>query len=401
VAPCHLRGSAEDALPSDYVISHRFPIAEALQAYDLLLKDREPYLGVVLTYPQPEGETGVLKRRVGLAPAASAPAPEEARGVGLIGGGMFTKNILLPALKEVGGASLRGVATTTGVTAQGLAQKFGFSYATTDYREILEDAAVGSIFITTRHNLHAGLVREALAAGKHVFVEKPLCLSETELEEICRAYDGSRLLMVGFNRRFAPLARNLKECLRNRTTPLVMSYRVNAGYIPADHWVHDPQIGGGRLLGEVCHFIDFLCYLSDSEVSSVSAAGIDGRLGKYRRDDNLSFTLKFADGSVGHILYTAMGSKAFSRERLEVFGEESVGVIEDFRRALIVKGGRTRKIKKFSQDYGYQAEMAAFFQYLKEPGRFAALFESYVISTRATLKAAEALQTGAVVQVAE
>jgi predicted dehydrogenase len=314
---------------------------------------------------------------------------------------MFTKNILLPALKQGAQAPLLGMATTTGVTAQGIAQKFGFQYATTDYKEILQDANVGVVLITTRHNLHAGLVQEALAAGKHVFVEKPLCLSEAELEMISQVYDGSRQLMVGFNRRFAPLTQELKDAFRGRTTPMMMNYRVNAGFIPADHWVHDPEVGGGRLLGEVCHFVDFLCFLCDSEAVQVSAVGIGGQIGKYRDDDNLSLTVKFEDGSVGHILYSAQGSKSFSREYVEVFCGESVGLIEDFRKATIVTGGKTKKIKKLSMDMGYQAELAAFFKNLEHPEHFGALFQSYVDSTLATLQAVEALRTGKPIQVTE
>ena len=167
------------------------------------------------------------------------------------------------------------------------------------------------------------------------------------------------------------------------------------------HWVHDPEVGGGRLLGEVCHFVDFLCYLCDSEAVQVSAVGIGGQTGKYRDDDNLSLTVKFQDGSVGHILYTAQGSKSFSREYVEVFCEESVGLIEDFRKATIVKGGKTRKIKKLSMDMGYQSELAAFFKGLDHPEHFGALFQSYVNSSLATLKAAEALRTGKPIQVTE
>ena len=383
------------------LITHRFPIEKALQAYDLLLKNLEPYIGVVLTYPHLDTEAlGEMapKRRVSVAPGV-AGAPVASCGVGVIGGGMFTKNVLLPALKQGVQAELTGMSTTTGVSAQGLAQKFGFKYATTDYHEILQDPGIGAVLITTRHNLHAGLVLEALAAGKHVFVEKPLCLTEAELATILQAYDGSRQVMVGFNRRFAPLAREVKDSLAGRTTPLMMSFRVNAGFIPPEHWVHDPEAGGGRLLGEVCHFVDFLCYMCDSEMAQVSAVGIGGSTGKYRDDDNLALTVRFQDGSVGNILYTAQGSKSFSRERFEVFCEESVGVIEDFRLATIVKGGKTRKIKKLSMDMGYQAELKAFFKALDDPARFGEIFQSYVNSTLATLKAAESLRTGEPVRV--
>ena len=388
----------------DRLITHRFPIDKALEAYDLILKNREPYIGVVLNYPQPaRPETGealadadkaTLLRKVWLKPAASPSKSADARAVGLIGGGMFTKNILLPALKKVPGITLMGAATTTGVTAQHLAKKFGFAYATTDYRKILNDQAVGSVIITTRHNLHADMVLEALAAGKHVFVEKPLCLSEEELEKLISAYDGSRLLMVGFNRRFAPLAQKVKAALLSRTTPLMMTYRVNAGYIPDNHWVHDREVGGGRLLGEVCHYIDFCHFISDSPAETVRVASISGPTGKYRPDDNFVVMLTFRDGSVGTILYTAKGSKSFSRERFEVFGDDTAAVIEDFRRGQVVQGGTKKSWQQWSLNMGYEAELKAFFQEPWLPEQARAQFISSIASTRTTLKAQEALTRG-------
>lgn len=379
------------------LITHRFPIQDALQAYEMILENREPYIGVILSYPQSElasPERLPVARKIYLKSVLPPSKGAMPQGLGLIGGGMFTKNILLPALTKISGIALCGVATTTGVSARHIAKKFGFGYATTDYQELLRDDAIGRVMITTRHNLHGRLVAEALAAGKDVFVEKPLCLTADELAEIEAAYDGSRLLMVGFNRRFAPLAQEVKSFLKGRTTPLVMIYRVNAGYVPGDSWVHDPEVGGGRLHGEVCHFLDFLLYMAGSEPVQVHATAISGSLGKYRPDDNLSITLTLKDGSVGTIIYTAKGSKSFSRERFEVFCEESVGIIEDFRRAQLVQGGRTRQLKKFSMDMGYQAEMEVFLRRTPTPAYYYQWFNSYLASTRVTLKAVEALRTG-------
>jgi predicted dehydrogenase len=179
-----------------------------------------------------------------------------------------------------------------------------------------------------------------------------------------------------------------------------MLYRINAGYIPADSWVHDPEVGGGRISGEVCHFIDFLQFMADSEPIQISVAAISGELGKYRADDNLCLTLTFADGSVGTVLYTAQGSKAFSRERFEVFCEESAAVLEDFRQGQIVQGGRSRKIKKISMDMGYTNELVFFVkQELSQPEGYHELFRSLVKSTQATLKAYEALRTGGIVKI--
>ena len=378
------------------LITHRFPIQEALQAYDLILKNREPYIGVLLTYPEAAAAaapTPRAERTIRLAPAGNEKVPARHK-LGLIGGGLFTKNILLPVIKKVKGFKLIGVATTTGATSRHIADRYGFAYATTNYRQILDDPVIGSVLITTRHNLHGRLVLEALQAGKHVFVEKPLCLTESELADIEQAYDASRLLMVGFTRRIAPLAQKLKASLEGRTTPLVMVYRVNPGFVPEDSWVHDPESGGGRLLGEVCHFIDFLQFLCDSRAVQVQVNAIGGALGKYRADDNIILTLKFADGSIGTITYSAKGSKAYSRERVEVFGEESIGVLEDFRRLDLVKGGKSKKERLFSMDMGYLKEMEYFITCTTENTKFAEIFLSYRDSTLATLKAQEALITG-------
>jgi predicted dehydrogenase/threonine dehydrogenase-like Zn-dependent dehydrogenase len=389
---------AQGRVRVDRLITHRFPIQDGLQAYDLILENREPYIGVILSYPPGEAAAAPV-RTVWLESDRLQSETAASQGLGLIGGGMFTKNILLPALTKISGVPLAGVATTTGVTAQHIATKFRFAYATTDYQKILKDAGIGRVMITTRHNLHGGLVREALAAGKDVFVEKPLCLTEAELAQIEAVYNPAQFLMVGFNRRFAPLAQQVKAFLSSRTTPLVMTYRVNAGYIPGESWVHDPEVGGGRLLGEVCHFLDFLVFMTDSEPAQVSAKSIAGAMGKYRPDDNLAITLTFKDGSLGTIIYTAKGSKAFSRERVEVFCEDSVAIIEDFRRGQLVQDGRTRQIKKLSMDMGYQAELEFFLR--EGPGRanYRQWFNSYVAATRLTLKAAEALRTGETVMI--
>lgn len=383
---------AQGRVRVDRLITHRFSIHEALRAYDLILKNQEPYIGVMLSYPPPaEGAAPQRKVYVGAATPAAAAAPP---GVGLIGGGMFTKNILLPALAKIPGVPLRGVATTTGLSAQHIAKKFRFSYATTDYQEILADPDIGRVIITTRHHLHGRLVLEALKAGKHVFVEKPLCLTGEELENITAAYDGSRLLMVGFNRRFAPLTQEVKTFLAGRATPLVMVYRVNAGYIPDDIWVHDPEVGGGRILGEVCHFLDFMLYLADSGPARIHTAAISGSTGKYRPDDNLCITLTCKDGSVGTIIYTAKGSKSFSRERFEVFCEDSAAVIEDFRRGQMIQRGRSRQVKKLSMDMGYGAEMSFFLRTAAAQDDFCRLYERMAASTRATLAAVESLRSG-------
>lgn len=386
---------AQGRVQVDRLITHRFPLPEALGAYDLILANREPYIGVLLLYSREGGEPvrSLTSRRTIWLKTAAASENSERLTVGLIGGGLFTKNVLLPVLKKIKGVHLKGVATTTGATAQHLARKFGFAFATTDYQELLQDPEIGSILITTRHNLHAPFVIEALARGKNVFVEKPLCLTLNELQKILAAYDGTRILMVGFNRRFAPMAQMLKDSLQNRRTPLVMVYRVNAGFIPADHWIHDPEIGGGRLVGEACHFVDFLQYLCDAKVTRVKVESISGELGKYYPEDNFVISLIFADGSIGTIIYTSKGSKSFSRERVEVFCNESVYVIEDFKRGCHVEGSKVKKIKYFSMDMGYKAELGFFFKEVNI-NSLQSLTRSQISSSLATLAAQSSFVTG-------
>jgi len=384
------------------LITHRFKIEEALNAYDLILKNKEPYIGVLLEYGQKDEKDKKeieIKRASGL----TSPLPSSSKNVGLIGGGLFTKNVLLPKIKKMKDIRLLKVATTSGPSSNHIAQKFGFVSATTDYRKILEDESIGSVIITTPHNLHGRMVLEALRAGKNVFVEKPLCMNESELEEIkafysslFTAHSSPPFLMVGFNRIYSLLTEKLLSFIRRRATPLVMHYRINSGYLTLDHWTMDKEIGGGRIVGEVCHFIDYLHYISGAKPVSVFAESIDGDTGKFFKDDNVSVTLKFEDGSIGNILYTAKGSKAFSRERIEIFSEEEVGVIEDFRSLTLIRGGRKKRIKKFSQDMGYEKELEAFFgKNSFDP----LLFNRYYYSVLATFKTVESLRGGKPIQI--
>lgn len=396
----------------DGLITHRFNIEDAIKCYDMILRNKEPYIGVVFEYDKGRQETidDRLKAGVGsftgvqdderkeiafLLRSSSYEGHVRARNdnfIGVIGGGLFTRNVFMPVLKNVKNISFKGVATTKGVTSNHLAKKYGFDYATSDYREILNDKNIDSVIITTPHNLHAGMAIEALKAGKNVFVEKPLCIKEEELGNIVNAYRSSgKKLMVGFNRRFSPLANKMKLFLRDRTTPLVMNYRVNAGYIPKEHWTQDKEIGGGRIIGEICHFIDFFQFLTDSYPETVFASSIGGSIGKYVEDDNVCITVGFKDGSVGSIIYTAKGSKAFSRERVEVFCEYSVAVLEDFKKLQLTRGAKKKIIRKFSQDMGYKGELDRFFD-LK--GKDDKLFEGYLYTTIATFKVVESLETG-------
>jgi len=362
------------------LITHRFSIEEALKAYALITgKTDEPYLGILLTYPPAPAQEGKAVAGLAAPPSSVRPyRPTDGRDyplrIGFLGAGQFAVSTLIPALKKLPQVHLAGVCTQTGISAQSIKNKFGFNYATTEQQEIIADPGVNVVVVATRHNLHCRQVIASLEAGKHVFVEKPLCLNREELSEISQTYSQVRaagdpyppVLQVGYNRRFAPMAQELKEFLQDIREPLIIHYRVNAGYIPPDHWVHDPQEGGGRIIGEVCHFVDFLIFLTGSLPEQVGAVALPNQ-GRYR-DDNVAVTLKFANGSVGVITYAANGDKAFPKERVEVFGGGAAAVLDNFRRLEMIKEGRRQVSRsRFRQDKGFEGEWGAFLKAVRDP----------------------------------
>ncbi len=321
---------------------------------------------------------------------------------GFLGAGNFATAVLFPALRKIDRVRLVGVASAGGLSAQSALQRFGFEYATSDESRVLAADDTNTIGILTRHDHHARQVLAALAAGKHVFCEKPLAITAEELAQIednLPAPGASApLLMVGFNRRFAPLARRLQDFLDGRREPLVAHYRVNAGYLPLDHWLHDPQVGGGRIIGESCHFVDFLTFLVGAPPETVAAAALpDG--GRYRQD-NVVLSLRFPDGSLGTVSYLANGDKAFPKERVEVFTGGRVAVLDDFRALEMVQAGRRRTVRtRLSQDKGHRAAWEAFAAAILNSGPPPIPYDHLFGVTRATFAAVEALRTGAVVRV--
>ncbi|MGQ9854625.1 MAG: Gfo/Idh/MocA family oxidoreductase, partial [Candidatus Oleimicrobiaceae bacterium] len=410
-----------------HLITHRFPFDRALEAYELILKGKEPYIGVLLTYPEnselrTEDSDVVWLTTRHDQPRQSPQSTSNSQSsilsspisIGLIGAGQFATGTLLPAMKGLKGLRFRGVATTTGLSARHTADKFGFDYCTTDYHEILNDPEIALVFILTRHGSHAPLVAEALRAGKHVFVEKPLALNKEQLREIVQALSteklelrtkssessilNSRFLMVGFNRRFSPFARWLKECFAGTPEPLAVHCTVNAGAVPPDHWVHDPEQGGGRIIGEVCHFVDLIQHLTDSVPIRVHAETL-GASG-YKPSDNVIVNLKMANGAVGSITYVASGDKRYPRERVEAFGGGAVGVIENFKAATFIRGGRTKRIRNWlSVDRGHRGEVEALLEAIRSGGPAPVAFEEYVYTTLATFAIEESLRQGVPVAV--
>jgi len=389
------------------LITHRFPIEKAQSAYELITaSNREPFLGVVIQYGgDDKGEKAIEK--LDLVPEVAVPQvakvePVRMRStgirVGLLGAGGFASSTLIPAIKASSSASLVAVCAATGAHAQHAARKFGFRTSTTDEPELVQNPDINTIVIATRHHLHPRQVLAALAAGKHVFCEKPLCLSEDELRSICRAYLGFAphrpALMVGFNRRFAPMSARLKSFLAPVSEPVALHYRVNAGTLPVDHWVNDREKGGGRILGEVCHFVDLLTFLAASPIVEVSAKAV-GASSRYC-GDNVLVSLHFANGSEGTISYLANGDRSFSKERLEVFGGGRTAVLEDFRRLELVRNGRKETIhSRWRQDKGHRGEWAAFVESLQNLNEPAIPFEEIVNSTLATLCIDQSMARGA------
>ena len=345
---------ADGRLDPSPLVSHRYAIEDAADAYDLITS-AAPSLGVLLDYP---GEAADLRNRhVRLVPDR---APAGKGVIGAIGAGNYASRILLPAFKEAGG-DLHTVASKGGVSGHHVATKLGFAGTTTDIAAIIDDAAIDTVVIATRHDSHASLVMRALEAGKHVFVEKPLCLTLEELESIETALDAASpqaLLMVGFNRRFAPQISAIREGLGPGAKSLVMT--VNAGAVPAKHWTRDPEIGGGRIIGEGCHFIDLLRYLAGAPITEASLIHADSDR------DNAMIQLAFGDGSIGAVHYLTEGHRGLAKERLEVFQSGRVIRLDNFRKLETYGGAKLKPRRLYRQDKGQRACAAAFLRAVKE-----------------------------------
>src|ERR1041384_2414105 len=306
---------AGERLNVERLTTHRFPIAEADRAYQLISGElHEPNLGVVLNY-DPEAD---VARRVSL--GSQMRKSEKSIVLGVIGAGGYVPAMLLPQFKTEG-VELGAIMTASGISAHDVGKRFGFANAVSSADEVLDDAGVNLIVVGTRHDLHAELARKALERNKHVFVEKPLALNDEQLEAVLETAGSSMgWLMVGFNRRFSPLAQRAKEFFNERDTPLSMLYRVNAGRIPKEHWTQNAEEGKGRIVGEVCHFIDLMQFLTSSPPVSVFAEAVSAKSDKTIDADSVFITLRFADGSNGAIAYLSEGDKSLAKERLEIYG---------------------------------------------------------------------------------
>jgi predicted dehydrogenase/threonine dehydrogenase-like Zn-dependent dehydrogenase len=398
--------------------THRFKIEEGARAYELIAgASGEPYLGVLLEYDagrEPEKNVGLKARRrdadveraalknesggkvVGVGEGVGSPAGVR---VGLVGAGGYASGVLLPHFKAAG-AEFLSVASASGVSALNVGRQFGFASCVSGADEVLSDPRVNLVVVATRHDTHAELARRALETGRHVFLEKPLALSDEELDELLEAARRSEgELLVGFNRRSSPLALKAKEFFEGRRAPLSFVYRVNAGRVPRGHWTQDLREGGGRIVGEVCHFVDLLQFWADAPVTRVYAEAVAGEDEQTPDEDSVLITLRFADGSNGTIAYLAEGDRALAKERVEIFGGGSTFVLEDFRRAVTYRGGREEVSKLRAQDKGQAAQARAACAVVAKGAPPPSTLEELANTTRATFRIRESLRTGRAVEV--
>ncbi len=378
---------ASGAVRTDSLVTHRVPFDEAARAYGAIGEGADT-LGIVLQYPSldQKSEADLTRRTIS---TSHAPGAGKAR-VGVVGSGNYATAVLLPALKDTG-AALIAVASAKGVSATQAARKFGFAEATTDSAALFERDDINTLLISTRHDTHASMVCRALLAGKHVFVEKPLAIRRDELEQIEAALEelgaDAPLLMVGFNRRFAPHVLKMRELLSGVREPKAMVMTVNAGAIPADHWTQDPRVGGGRIVGEGCHFVDLLRFLADAPISGVHASSLAGPGGVL--GDRATWTLTFEDGSMGTVHYLANGHRSFPKERLEVFSGGRVLQLDNFRSLKGFGWPGFNKMGLKRQDKGNAACLAAFVKAVEQGGVSPIPVQELLETARATLRVAE------------
>jgi predicted dehydrogenase/threonine dehydrogenase-like Zn-dependent dehydrogenase len=382
---------ASGALQLEPLISHRFDLSEGKKAMELITSD-EPALGILLQYPRDEAFITPV-RRVSLLEESETLVDTSSGRVAFLGSGNYASRVLIPAFKAAG-ASLQSVVSSGGISSVHFGNKFGFKDAATDVDAILSDEKIDTIVIATRHNLHAKQVLSALDSGKHVFCEKPLCLTLDELEviQIKASQVPSQNLMVGFNRRFAPQIVKMKELLTPLSEPKSIVITVNAGYIPPDHWTHDKAIGGGRIIGEVCHFIDLARHLVGYPITNYEIVAMQNDISMNKLDDNVSFTLQFTDGSVATVLYMANGERGFPKERIEVFVAGRVLQLDNF---LKLRGWGWDKFKKMNlwrQDKGVDACVTAFLSGTKGKAPIAIPTAEIIEISRCSIELAEALR---------
>ena len=387
------------------LVTHRFMIDESARAYELISGDaREPYLGILINYDAGREIVRNVENRSSKLEAQSSKLKSEVSKpgvvrVGLIGAGDYARRMLLPHFREQG-AEFVSIATASGVSARDVGTRYGFGRFASGADEVLSDESVNLLVVATRHDTHAPLARRALERGLHVFVEKPLAIDDAGLDSVLEAAPSSGgVLTVGFNRRFSPHARAAKEFFREVRAPLSMLYRVNAGRVPRTHWTQDLEEGGGRVVGEVCHFVDFMQFLTGSLVERVYAEPVASQDRGAVDEDSLFVTLKFSDGSNGTIAYLAEGDRAMRKERVEIFGGGRAFVVDDFRETFAYRDGRETRTRLRAQDKGQREEVRAVCEALLRGGPALIPLRELANTARATFRILDSLRTGEAVRV--
>ncbi|WAC06931.1 MAG: bi-domain-containing oxidoreductase [Thermodesulfobacteriota bacterium] len=375
-----------------YLTTHTFKLDEAPAAYDLLLKKTEPFIGILIEYnvsKQLDRSKVVVNP-----PHTSRLTPHVS--IGFIGAGSYAQSHLLPNIPKTKDVRLGGVMTSTSASSRSVADRFGFEFCTADEKDILENQNINTVFIATRHDSHAEYVLKALKAGKHVFVEKPLCLMPEELQEIESVYSSLvtshaslPLLMVGYNRRFSPFAKMIKDEFGNGTMSMI--YRINAGAIPPDSWIQDREAGGGRIIGEVCHFVDFLTFVTGSLPVSVYATVMNS---SDNLNDTLNISLTYANGSIGTISYFANGDKSLPKEWVEIYAHGSTAIIHDFKRLLMHAQGKKKGKKLLSQNKGQETEVRLFIESIVKGSGETIPFAEIYSASLVTFKIMESIRSG-------
>jgi predicted dehydrogenase/threonine dehydrogenase-like Zn-dependent dehydrogenase len=377
------------------LVTHRFRVEESARAYELISGDaREPYLGIVINYDTArEIERNVVNEQSTKSKVQSSKSAGVVR-VGWIGAGDYARRMLLPHFRELG-AEFASIATASGVSARDVGARYGFGRFVSGADDVLSDESVNLVVIATRHDTHASLARRALERGLNVFLEKPLALDDASLDSLAEAASKSAgLLAVGFNRRFSPHARAAKGFFEGARAPLSVLYRVNAGRVPRAHWTQDPREGGGRVVGEVCHFVDFMQFVTGSLVERVYAEPVETSDREAVGEDSVFVTLKFADGSNGTIAYLAEGDRALPKERVEIFGGGRTFVLDDYRSSAAYRDGRETTTHPRAQDKGQRDALRALFDALRRGGPPPITLAELANTTRATFRILDSLRTG-------
>ncbi len=374
------------------LITHRFPIEDGVKAYETITgKNNEKFLGVIIQYPD-NGTSEIPERRVDIHKISGLNLEGNKISVGILGAGLFASAVFLPMIQKTTSVQKLGICSAKGLNARQLAKKYNYEFACTDEAEIFNNNEINTVVILTRHSDHARQIIRGLQANKHIYCEKPLALNMTELLEIEQAYKKAKSkLMVGFNRRFSPFILKAKNFIKKSPEPKIIHYRVNAGYIPSNHWVHDPNQGGGRIVGEGCHFIDLCIYLTDSKPVSIQTIGLPN-LGKYN-DDNVVINMVFKDGSIATIEYLANGDKSVEKETLEIYSSGKVVQLIDFRKLILTSNGKKNQYQsRFAQDKGHLGSWQAFINSIELNIEVPITFEELFDSSLATLIAVESLR---------